>query len=363
MFGHRHYVPILKAKDGEYGALQTLPPTVHRAITPLLEIPPIDWDYAADRPKKTIDQHLKKVGQKIERAWSGRGRLFVDLPLWIPASERMMDGRHPLEFVFTSLRMRGIEAIPVIDLLRPAEYLSACREIIAEDQRGVCARIHPDDLVGSDGVDDAIGSVLETVGTDIRSADLVLDLRALTPDEPMDVGGLVEIAERLPRLSRWRTFTVAATSFPRNLAGLPPSDFSLIPRGEWDLWENLVRGSRLIDRLPTFGDYGISHPEPSEVDPRIIRPSASIRYTHDSCWLVPKARNLRDYGYDQFHEVCEALVRRTEYAGRQFSWGDNYIYDCAARRVGTGNLTTWRKVGTSHHLAFAVRQLASGTGS
>ena len=132
MFGHDHYVPILKAKDGEYGALQMLAPRTREAITPLLEIPPIDWDYAEDRPKKTIDQHLQKVGQKIERAWGQRRPLFVDLPLWIPENERMIGGEHPLNYVFTSLRDRGIEAIPVIGLLRPNEYLSACRDIITK---------------------------------------------------------------------------------------------------------------------------------------------------------------------------------------------------------------------------------------
>ena len=112
-FSHDHYVPILKAKLGEYGALQTLTPPVRMALTPLLEVPPVDWDYKEQRPKKTIDQHLKKVGQKIERAWGHSGRLFVDLPAWIPGSERMSDGEHPLHYVFRSLRTRvkgGVKA-------------------------------------------------------------------------------------------------------------------------------------------------------------------------------------------------------------------------------------------------------------
>jgi hypothetical protein len=362
MFRHDHYVPILKAKDGEYGALETLSPAVRQAMTPLLEIPPIDWDYMADRPKKTIDQHLKKVGQKIERAWGQHRHLFVDLPLWIPESERMSNGEHPLEYIFNSLRMRGIEASPVVDLLRPDEYLSACRNIITRDGRGACVRLHREDLVDFDNVDDAVAGVLENIGAVVQDADLVFDLQGLTPDEPMDMDadGLIGLLDRLPKVDQWRTFTVTATSFPRNLTGLPPSEFSLVPRGEWNLWKCLIRNKNRITRLPTFGDYGVSHPEPPEVDPRIIRPSASIRYTHNTYWLVPKGRNLRDHGYDQFHEVCRMLIQRAEYAGRQFSWGDQYIDDCAAERVGTGNLTTWRKVGTSHHVVFVVRQLASG---
>src|SRR5271165_2093294 len=112
MFDHKHYVPILKGRDGEYGALKMLAPNVRHALTPLLEIPPIPWDYEEERPARTIDRHLKKVGQKIEAAW-GRGRnLFIDL-LWISETERMNDGAHPLSFVFQSVRERQVNAIPV----------------------------------------------------------------------------------------------------------------------------------------------------------------------------------------------------------------------------------------------------------
>lgn len=145
--------------------------------------------------------------------------------------------------------------------------------------------------------------------------------------------------------------------------GLPPSDSSWIPRQEWTLWLDVVQSADVLARIPAFGDYAISHTEPPEVDPRIMRPSASIRYTCESAWLVLKGRNVRDHGYEQFHDMCRDLVQRTEYSGRQFSWGDEYIDECAARRVSKGSLTTWRNVGTSHHLAFVVRQLATVVGS
>ena len=88
-----------------------------------------------------------------------------------------------------------------------------------------------------------------------------------------------------------------------------------------------------------------------------------MRYTADGSWLVLKGRNLRDHGYEQFYDVCADLIARDEYSGREFSWGDEYIDDCANRRVGTGNLTTWRKVGTSHHLSYVLRELATAFGS
>jgi hypothetical protein len=205
--------------------------------------------------------------------------------------------------------------------------------------------------------------MLERLSVSTRDTDLILDIRSIATPRQADVNSIISMAQALPRIREWRSFTIAATSFPENLTGLPPSESSLIDRTEWRLWLDLSRCRRELPRRPTFGDYAISHPEPAEVDPRVMRPSASIRYTTDEAWLVLKGRNLRDNGFSQFHKVCTELIRCPEFSGADFSWGDGYIYDCAHQRTGPGNLTTWRKVGTSHHLGFAVRQLANLCGS
>jgi hypothetical protein len=111
-------------------------------------------------------------------------------------------------------------------------------------------------------------------------------------------------------------------------------------------------------RIPAFGDYGIQHPEPEELDPRIIRMSASLRYTTTDSWLIAKGRNVRDFGFKQFGTICRKLRRRAEYSGAGFSWGDNYISECGQGRETSGNATTWRQIGTNHHLAFVVNQIA-----
>ena len=363
MFDQRHYVPILKGRDGEYGALQMLSPEARDTLTPLLEVPPIPWDFEEEKPARTIDKHLRKVARKIQRSWGPARSMFLDL-LWISESERMPDGEHPVRYLFRSGRDLGLFLIPVLGLLRGDDHLRACREVSQQDRRGVCVRLQREDFVDFGDLSEPVGRLLETVGVSAREAQLLLDIRALTPSErDISTSGVQELIGRLPMLTQWGTFTVAATSFPQNLMGLPPAQCSMIPRREWSLWRDLQRTGDSVARYPTFGDYAISHPEPAEVDPRVMRPSASVRYTCEDGWLILKARNLRDHGYEQFHEVCRELIKTSEYRDPGFSWGDGYIADCAAERVGTGNLTTWRKVGTSHHIAFVVHQLATGCGS
>ena len=169
--------------------------------------------------------------------------------------------------------------------------------------------------------------------------------------------GALHFIEAIPALESWRTFAIAASGFPVNLMGFPQSTISTIPREEWELWRGLMSDPRL-SRIPAFGDYGIAHPEHADVDPRKMTTSACIRYTSNRSWIICRGRGLRNHGFQQFHDVARALTGHPEYSGAPFSWGDNYIADCAAHRVPCGNLTTWRKIGTSHHIAFVNRQLA-----
>ena len=357
MFNHRHYVPILKGREGEYGALQMMPAQMRDGVSPVIEIPPIPWDHAQHQPQKTIDQHLSKVTPKIERAWGSDRTLFVDL-MWISGRERMSTGAHPMTYNFDGARIKRLQLVPVTGLTRDDDYQSACRDASARDKRGVCLRLQREDF--EDGVDLAaqISGLQRSLLVPLAEMDLILDLRGIdAADESPDESNALSMIQRMPNLDSWRSFTLAATSFPVNLMGLAPSQTSAIRRREWRLWRNII--AQLRTRLPAFSDYAISHPQPSEVDPRLMRASASIRYTAQDTWLIFKAKNLRDYGYSQFHAVCRNVLRSNEYTGPDYSWGDRYIHECAQRRVTSGNLTTWRKVGTSHHLALVATQIAS----
>jgi hypothetical protein len=153
---------------------------------------------------------------------------------------------------------------------------------------------------------------------------------------------------------------LAAASFPEDLSEVDAATVSTLTRREWELWSMLQRRPTLLPRQDlVFGDYGIAHPVPKELDPRTMRMSASIRYTTPDSWLVIKGRNVRQYGFEQYFDLCRALVQRREYRGASFSWGDEFISKCAERESGPGNATTWRKVGTNHHITLVARQLAS----
>jgi hypothetical protein len=351
------YVPILWAKEGELGALKQLPADVRDQLVPFFEVPPLPWDHANDRPAKTLDQHLEKLLTKIAKAWGNQDRAFIDLE-WIPSADRMHDGSHPIASVFDVARKYNLQLVPVLSLTRDSEYVSAVASVIKKDNRGVCLRMLIDDLDESD-VAALSRDFLGRVGNNIAETDLILDVKDLRGARlEQVVRDLPSLIGRIPSIQKWRSFALAGTGFPDSLAGLPKLKMSRIKRTEWELWRAI--SARQLVRQPTFSDYGIGSPAYPDVDPRVMSPSAAIRYTASGDWLIAKGNNLKNHGYEQFHGVCRALVQSKAYTGRAFSWGDTYIHDCARNETGTGNLTTWRKVGTSHHLTFVVKQLASG---
>ncbi|AQS55264.1 beta family protein [Novibacillus thermophilus] len=69
MFEKNHYVPILKWKKGEQGAIEELDPDIKNGLTPLIEVPPIDWDYENEQPKRTIDEHLEGLLTVLKELW------------------------------------------------------------------------------------------------------------------------------------------------------------------------------------------------------------------------------------------------------------------------------------------------------
>lgn len=350
------YVPILKAKLGEFSALADLAPAIKPSIVPLLEVPPIPWDYENEAPAKAIDAHVGPVVEKIRTSWGSAQIAYLDLDLL--ADEVLASGTHPVEALFGEAAAAGLMLIPVAGVDRSAADIAAVAAVVARDGRGMCLRLVPDDLLPGQGpsLSSRIDAVLAGTGTTPPTVDLILDLGAI----PTGQAAVLTIAwsaviPTLPYLDQWRTFTLAATAFPAALTGMPGGSITPLTREEWQLYQTLV-GSPLA-RRPDFGDYAIAHPELADVDPRLMQMSASIRYATDSEWLIVKGRSVRRLGFEQTRELSRLLLARPEARPAAHCAGCSYITRRATGAVSSGNATTWRRVGTIHHLTTVVEQL------
>jgi hypothetical protein len=351
------YIPCLLWRQGEYQAVQDLSPNAKRMMLPLIEIPEYEYDFKARKRPSSLELHISTACKYIAAHW-GMAECLVDLR-HIGWNKSLSSGQLAMDAVFGELRKSGIPAIPVLALDQMSDALPVLLPLLDTDRRGLAFRIGIESTESPD-LPAQVHRSLQAAKLTPEEVDLLLDLRAPS-FEPMD--GLVAILEttlrEFPYLSRWRRLGLLGTAFPNSMGSVHQGE-SLIPRSEWQLYKCLVaRLSAQSIRIPLFGDYGIRHPDFPHLDMRLIKSSATIRYTIPDHWLVVKGKNVRGFGLAQHRGLCRQIIARKEYVGQKFSWGDAYIFACAQGKESTGNLTLWRRVGTNHHLEWVAREVAA----
>lgn len=357
MFTENHYVPILKGKAGEFDAIAAASSLAKQAMTPLIEVTPLPWDFESDAPSKTIDQHLNNYAQKIEQSWGQGADIFLDfLQL---ENEFMENGGHCFSSILETCRDLGVVAIPVTGFGRSRDYQTAVCEAVETDNNGVCVRIANSDIIDLRRNPSSLVQLVQSLDSEPESTDIILDFGFMQDNQSATFALAVESSiNGLPELNAWRTISVAATGMPPDSSGITSNSIEIVPRTEWGVWCSLRSSFR---RVPTFADYAIKHPDHPQIDMRLIggRIAGKIWYTLTDDWLITKGTSLRRSGYEQFQQLAEQIVAHEGFCGADFSWGDQFIVDCANGEAGTGNLTSWVKAGTNHHLEFVTNQLST----
>jgi hypothetical protein len=352
------YVPLLKGKEGEYAALEALTSEIKNQLLPLIEIPAIPWDFAGECPAKSLDDHVLGIPDRLKRA-CGVMPFYLDLP-WFGKDETLANGKTALEVLLARGNELGLQAIPVVYRGSSAAYRAAAKAHSLSTGSGICIRLLVEDFDDDVSINEEVDYLLADASSQGASADLILDLEDLGVNAGRASLVARSIFSMIPLKDFWRRITLAAASFPEDLSDVSAATVVTLPRLEWDLWKSLQKRPAALPRPDLiFGDYAMAHPIGKTLDPRTMRMSANIRYTTENDWLVIKGRNVRQYGFDQYFELCRLLVDRPEYSGRDFSWGDGYIASCAESTQGPGNATTWRKVGVNHHITLVTRGLAN----
>jgi hypothetical protein len=355
---HPIYVPILKGREGEYAALQELDPIIKGLVLPLIETPSVPYDFQKERQAKTLDEHVSGIPDRLRRCWGSVGPVLLDMP-WFEEGERLSDGSVALESVLSRCSDVNVDVIPVVARTSSTGYKSAARAHAVRTTRGVCLRLKEVDFADDINLDTEISQLLDELGgLSPDRVDLLIDLDDLGQN-PGRAGLVARYVLGQVPAGPWRRVVLGAASFPEDLSEVDARTVARLPRFEWNLWTGLKKWIRLQRPDLVFADYAISHPRLRELDPRIMRMSASIRYTTADAWLVLKGRNVRQFGFEQYFDLCQELVNQPEYCGADFSWGDRFVAECASRETGPGNATTWRKVGTNHHITLVARSLSA----
>ena len=125
------------------------------------------------------------------------------------------------------------------------------------------------------------------------------------------------------------------------------------------MWELLLKRSKEIARIPSFGDYGIVFPIPLIYD-KLTNFGGKIRYTDDHDFVILRGQNFKKHpkGRKQYYDLSQKLVNMDEYKGQKYSWGDAQYEKCASKKFFSGDLTKWVEIDTTHHLTFVANQIS-----
>lgn len=350
------YVPILKWRQGEYQALLRLPDPIKDRTVPLIEITPPDFDFETWTPSKTIDDHLVKFAPRLHKKWGARLAL-LDCGLLEPAAV-MQGGKHPLQYLCEQAFAQGATIVPVIRLGSDAAYRSAVKTANAMMLTGTAIRCSLDEAMDRD-FDTNVGALLQLLGVALGDCDVIVDLEAPSWDPQQVLVGIVTAAMQASNtMTNARSLTLTGTSFPASMAEVT-GPLQYWPRREWIFYRTLLSGLGDASRKPAFGDYGIAANGYSQMDMRKVKPSATIRYTCDDGWIIAKGVNVRDNGFGQYRGCSGTVTSSPHFLGAGYSPGSDYIEACRDGTASTGSLSTWRWVGSNHHITKVVNDLAT----
>lgn len=359
MFNSKHYIPILKWKRSEQGALKALEQKDKKYITPLIQfvMPKYEpQEELADIVAK-FEKRVPQIPEKLIEVW-GCSPIFVDIsllfttPLKVKSLNAIVRGGHEHGGIF----------IPVIHLDDDLEIKKTAYLLAKEKGTGICIRLICSDFADLNKLNQDIAELLSSSGIKIGNIDLLVDIKE-AGENGNKCAKYLDLSQNIPNLLKWRTFSFASGSFPEDLSACKFDEENLLPRIEWESWKGHV-GSKKLQRKPSFADYTIQHPIYKESS-QFFHPTTSIKYALEDKWFILKGKKQK---FGIYLANAKLLSKDKCFYGERFSYGDQYIAEKAQhyeaylkdkKIKGTGTAETWIRAGINHHLILTTHQIAN----
>ena len=359
MFDSRHYVPMLKWKRSEQGALKALAEEHKKHITPLIQfvMPKYKLHEQFEDIVARAEKQMLQIPEKLIEVW-GRTPIFVDVSLLFTTPLKV----ESLSIVLREGHKLGGTFIPAIYLNDDQEIKKAAYSLAQETRSGICLRLICSDFSDLIKLNQDIANLLSSSGLGEKNIDLLVDIKE-TEENGNKCTKYLNLSQRIPNLLKWRTFIFASGSFPEDLSKCKFDEENLIPRTDWNIWKDCVE-SKKLQRNPAFADYTIQHPIYKEAS-QFFHPTSSIKYTLENEWLIMKGKKQK---YELYLASAAVLVKDRRFYGENFSYGDKYVSEKAKHFKsyinnpaikGTGSTETWLRAGINHHLALLAHQTSN----
>jgi hypothetical protein len=332
-----NYVPFLKLKAGEVGALSNLDGAIKPSIVPFMDLPKKDgmtvdgFKSMVDKGAKSIDKHLKHFPT-----------FFLDN--FDIDDSLIIDGEHNYSYVLRTLGQLNFS--PVVGLDRTAgrnEAVFKAKEAGKLATKSIALRLQADDFENYPLIAGEIDRLLKRGNGLFEHWVLVLDNRVCTDVAPIKrANALAKFINDSSAREKFAAIVVTGSSMPPSIgdvaAVLTERDHSRVEIAIYRALRKLVDGRKLY-----CGDYTIVSPLYSDVKlaPEVMYNvmTAKVVYSHGDKHYVARGGALKTHprGNLQYNDIFAQLVTKTFYRNPTFSFGDKFIWD---RTVSTGVMVT-----------------------
>lgn len=363
MFNSKHYIPILKWKRAEQGALGGLTEENKKNITPFIQ-----FVMPKQKPQDTLEDVVAKfkkqltlIPDRIIEVW-GKSPIFVDFSLLFTA-ELKIDS---IKSILTAGSQKQAIFIPVIHLNDDPEIKNTACLLADETKSGLCLRLVCSDFSDLSKLNNSITEFISNYKIKKDNVDLLVDIKELDGNGEK-YKKYFDLSQNIVDLLKWRTFVFSGSAFPKDLSQCKIDEENLIPRVEWKKWKEQY-SDKNIKRKPSFSDYTIQYPIYEEIS-QFFHPTSSIKYTLDEDWLIMKGKRQK---FELYLASAAELIKDSRYYGENFSFGDKHIAEKAKHFPkymeeknkgvdikGTGSTETWLVAGINHHMTIAATQIAN----
>jgi len=328
---HYRYVPTLRTKTGEAGALRYLPAASKARIFPVFQI--------TERPPGGFLTAL-------QQAWNS--------PLALDGLHNYATSgtTHAFQTMFSDIVQLGISVVPCVEVAAAAPYLAAVQGLL---------QTHGPELV--------VRTTLGTLGTthtwvqqqgwSPSDVHLLIDAGHVAEFDPAAYSAFVlSSIQSYVNPLLWRSVTLSASAAPKDASALQLGP-NTVERRDWMLWQAVAPQ---VDFQLDYGDYGCVHRDLA--DPpgfAMAGATVSVKYADDTEWLIRKGR--RTSGATgvpmnvQYQSHAQALIAHPCFGHVANCWADQRIQQIASGATSAGSRATWVPISMNRHLALVAERL------
>lgn len=347
-----NYVPFLKYKVNEVSALSTLDDSEKKLITPFFDLPRTDvmnelsLKILIDKAYRKYELHLKKL------PYFYIDNFDIDDRIKINGADN---------YAYLLETFSGSNLIPVIGIDRE----NGRNDVVIDSKKNgviksdsVALRLVSDDIISYALIEDEIEEIFNALGECFNKLHLIIDNRVcnnIDTDDSADL--IIKFLKDITNNTQFERIVITGSSIPASIRDLLEPNSSLtIDRAELKIF------SKVSDKLPSVivGDYTTVSPLYSdtiikrELMRRVTAPK--IMYSYNMQMHIMRGGAIEGHirGTKQYNDLSARLIKEVFFRGKDYSFGDKYLYEKAINVGSDATPSTIPKGLINAHMTYML---------